>query len=628
MKFTSIVVLLEKSVATLRRFPLVIGSAVFGALCVIWLIEFPNEAFSKRENFIKLAMTCGLALPLFLSLAMYRERLYFAKGKFYLLIVASSVLLFGYYFSIHDVEGIETWTRFVLFFTGAHLLVSVIPYIGCRDYNGFWQYNKSLFIRFITAALYSAVLFLGIALALLAIDNLFEVQINSKNYLQLWVFIAGVFNTWFFLAGVPSDFDALQNSNEYPKGLKIFTQYVLLPLVMLYLGILYAYEIKIFATQLWPVGWVSYLVIGYSVAGIFSLLLIWPIRESEGNAWMKSFARFFYWALFPLIVLLFLAIKKRTDDYGFTENRYFVFVLALWLVLIAAYFLISKLKNIKFVPISLCAIAFLTSFGPWGAFRVSKNSQMKRLMEAVERNNMISDGKIIKANDTVAFDEQSEISSVVDYLVTVHGHASVQPFFSQNLDSLIKSDSIMERQSHQEVKKILSLINIGYVKSNRASEFDEKYIDYRSASDHPSSIAGYHYFISDYSVNSDESSDSICSFYSIENSSLTICFYVKRNLISIQSGEDSLLKFDVSALLNSLKKDKFSNNRLVKVDDMTLVSENARLKASILFKSMYGINKADTITLKRIEADVFIQVKEFPYSMETKRKDKNFSNVD
>lgn len=608
---------------------MVIACAVFGALCVIWLIEFPNEAFPKRANFIKLAMTCGLALPLFLSLAMYRVRLYFAKGKFFLLIVAFCVLLFGYYFSISDVEGIETWIRFVLFFIGAHLLISVIPYIGCKDYNGFWQYNKSLFIRFITAALYSAVLFLGIALALMAIDNLFEVQINSKNYLQLWVIIAGVFNTWFFLAGVPSDFDELQNSNEYPKGLNIFTQYVLLPLVMLYLGILYAYEIKIFVTQHWPVGWVSYLVIGYSVAGIFSLLLIWPIRESEGNAWMKSFARFFYWALFPLIVLLFLAIKKRIDDYGFTENRYFVFVLALWLVLIATYFLISKLKNIKLVPISLCAIAFLTSFGPWGAFRVAKNSQLKRLMEVVERNNMISNGKIIKANDTVAFDEQSEISSVVEYLVTVHGHKSVQSFFSQNLDSLIKSDSITEsRQSHQEVKKILTMINIGYVESNRAGEFDEKYIDYRSASDHPNSIAGYHYFISDYSVNSDESSDSICSSYAIENSSLNICFYVKSNLISIQSGEDSLLKFDVSALLNSLRKDKFSNSRLVKVDDMTLVSENERLKACILFKSMYGVNAAETITLKRMEADVFVQLKESASSLETKRKGKNFSNVD
>ena len=47
--------------------------------------------------------------------------------------------------------------------------------------------------------------------------------------MRLWIVIAGVFETWFFLAGVPKNLEELDESDDYPKGLKIFTQYVLLP---------------------------------------------------------------------------------------------------------------------------------------------------------------------------------------------------------------------------------------------------------------------------------------------------------------------------------------------------------------------------------------------------------------
>jgi hypothetical protein len=89
--------------------------------------------------------------------------------------------------------------------------------------NALWQFNKSLFIRVLTSALYSGVLFAGLALAMLAVDKLFDININEKYYLDLWVVSAGIFNTWFFLSGVPSTISSLEDVTDYPKGLKIFT---------------------------------------------------------------------------------------------------------------------------------------------------------------------------------------------------------------------------------------------------------------------------------------------------------------------------------------------------------------------------------------------------------------------
>jgi hypothetical protein len=109
--------------------------------------------------------------------------------------------------------------------------------------------------------------------------QLFQVDIKDKYYFDLFIIISGIFNTWFFLSGVPENLPSLEDETSYPKGLKIFTIYVLLPLVCIYLVILYAYAGKILITTQWPVGWVAYLVIAFSIFGILSFLLIYPLAK-------------------------------------------------------------------------------------------------------------------------------------------------------------------------------------------------------------------------------------------------------------------------------------------------------------------------------------------------------------
>jgi hypothetical protein len=56
--------------------------------------------------------------------------------------------------------------------------------------------------------------------------------------------------------------------------------------------------------------------------------LFWRATESvnlepETNEWIRTFTKRFFFALFPLIVLLILAVGRRVSEYGVTENRYF-----------------------------------------------------------------------------------------------------------------------------------------------------------------------------------------------------------------------------------------------------------------------------------------------------------------
>ena len=163
-------------------------------------------------------------------------------------------------------------------------MVGFGPFALRGEQNGFWQYGKSLCVRFITSMLFSGVLYAGLAIALAALNNLFGVDVPAKRYLELWVFLAGMFAVWFFLAGVPEDLDGLESSTDYPKVVKIFAQYILLPLGLVYLVILYAYVGKILIEWSWPRGWVSGLILGYSATGMVLFMLLHPVRAGSHSA--------------------------------------------------------------------------------------------------------------------------------------------------------------------------------------------------------------------------------------------------------------------------------------------------------------------------------------------------------
>lgn len=443
-KLPSLHNLLSEAIFTLKRFPLALLSAITATLIAMYLIHCDYEKLQSVNNLWKIIMCCSLGLNLFLSAQLFSESRNETISKGILKQLVALFLIVCYYFMLPDVKdfGVQEIARFALFSIGLHLFVSFAPFTDAGNIAGFWQFNKTLFLRFLTASLYSGVLYLGLALALLAIDKLFNVEIKGTYYEDLWWFLAGIFNTWFFLAGVPKQAQKIEIITDYPIGLKIFTQFVLLPLVAVYLLILYSYSIKIAIAMELPHGWVSYLVIGFSVAGILSLLLIWPIKKCEENSWIKIVDRWFYRAIYPLIILLGLAIFKRVSQYGITENRYFVLIIAFWLASIATYFLVSKTKNIKIIPVSLCFIAFFCSFGPWGAFSVSERSQIACLNKLLSEENILTNGKIKKANPLLKGENAENICSIVGYLDKVHGFKGIQPWFSQNLDSVfIKKDS-------------------------------------------------------------------------------------------------------------------------------------------------------------------------------------------
>src|ERR1041385_2447756 len=251
-------------------------------------------------------------------------------------------------------------------------------------------------------------------------------KVPGETYFKLWAIMAFGFHPWFFLAGVPRSFAALDTLDDYPAGLKVFTQFVLMPLVAVYLVILTAYLGKIIITRTWPGGWIGYLVSSVSTVGVLALLLVHPIRERADSRWVNWYGRWWLVAFLRSLAMLLMAIGKRLEQYGVTEPRYFLLVLALWMLGLSLYYGVTASRNIKLIPLTLAAVAVLASAGPWGAYAISRRSQVGRFDRILRKNGMGRAGDPGRApGGAVSFEDRSEMSAILRYLSETRGAATV-----------------------------------------------------------------------------------------------------------------------------------------------------------------------------------------------------------
>ncbi len=422
MKFPSLISLSRNSVAVFKRFPTLFVVVVFATALAYFLMGDPPLDDGVEHQLWQLLATCDLLLTLGLATDLFAESRAFNGIRKWGLRAAVFVVC-GLLYTVLDPAEYQTdMVRFGLFIFAFHQVVAFAPFIKRGSNSDFWNFNKVLFLRFLTAVLYSVSLYAGLAVALFGIEELFNLDVPSETYGRLFVLVAIGFNTLFFLAGVPTAFETTPAAGSYPKGLKIFTQYVLIPLMTIYLAILLVYEVKILVEWEMPKGIVATLILGYAVFGVLSLLLIWPIHNADGNRWVRFFSKSFYLTMIPLILLLALAVYQRVSYYGFTEKRYILMALTVWLAAITVYFLYFRKDDIRLIPVSLALLALASTFGPQSATAISRHSQQQRLAELL---NATTEGT-------------DERPSVITYLLEAHGLQSMQLFTETDLDSLDK----------------------------------------------------------------------------------------------------------------------------------------------------------------------------------------------
>ncbi len=518
MKFPSISQLNEDAFNAANRFPLSLASALLGSMLAVYMTEV--DLIAEQLYLLNLLLTLALGIPLFFCIDITVEKHGLGMGKRQLLWLAGGFILLIIYLGFPGQESSTVtripYIRYLIYNLIIHLLVAYLPFWKDQDTRAFWYYNKNLFIRLVTGLFYSAVIFTGISLAFGALNILFDTQIQSNTFFQVFILVIGIFNSWFFLSGIPTNLEEEITAQSYPKGLRIFTQFILIPLLLIYLTILYFYGGKIILLWDWPRGIVSYMIIAISVLGIFTNLLLFPIQGQKESGWIKKFYATFYYLLLPLVAILFLAIGIRIGDYGLTVNRYIIVLMGSWLTFISGYFILGY-KNIKIIPMSLAFCMLLSSFGPWGMFGMSRRVQVGRLESILSQGGVLKDGKIQhevqwilaengvilpkngKSSNSLGKADLDKVNSIVQYLEDYHGMSAILPWFQQDLKVLlVEAEAKSERYAEPDYSKlIVESMGLEYIPAYRIG-YDTpsyRYFSFLSGRNKPLPVSAYDYLI-------------------------------------------------------------------------------------------------------------------------------------
>lgn len=548
---------------SLRRFPITIGISSLLALLLIYLIESQISGVVK-ETLEKIALVLGLGIPLSLCIALLIEK--FSKNnRLYplLLYVGGGLLLVLYYFFFLDSIGAMAGYRY--FGTMLFLLLAFlyIPRIGKdKDYE---YYIMDVLQGFAITFIYSFVLYIGISIILLTINQLFDINIKGELYLYTFLIIVFVFAVSLFLSKLPS-IEREYKGVKYNKSLIVLLTYIVIPLISVYTLILYLYFAKILVTNEWPRGLVSHLVLWYSTLSVGVIFLLTPILEENRIA--KLFKEIFPKIILPILLMMFLSIYQRVAQYGITENRYYVIILGLWVLGTMIYFSIKKpLKNIL-IPISLSIVVLISVYGPLSSFSVAKYSQNRRFEKILIANNMVLNGEIIP-NEKVSKEAQKELSNIISYF---HRNHSIN-----DIKSLPRDFNI------DDMERILGFKYNPY----STTPFEEySYFYYSIDLEEPINIGDFQYLVN---INSWQENE-------IEVAELIIRYNRQENILAISKKDEVILQRDIMDFVRDLyeKVESDTNGRknlvhpIDMIYDISLLGIEENFEFRFIFTNLSG----------------------------------------
>ncbi|MGN7438823.1 MAG: DUF4153 domain-containing protein [Alcanivorax sp.] len=320
------------------------------------------------------------------------------------------------------------WAIHLAFVLPALLLgIMFAPYLTGGDDLSVWFFNRMMW--FGVAVSYVALFMFagGVSVALGAVQMLFEIKVGYKLYSDLWLFACFVLGPIYALSWVPKQFSFSPEDCNDPPGLRFIVNWITVPMVFVYLAILYAYFAKIVTTGEVPNGFLAYMITGFAGAGIVTYMIAWPMRES-GSPQLRLFYKIFFPMLIIPVGVHFYAIWERISAYGLTEQRYMLLLSAIWLAIMATTNSMSRIP-LKAIPATLCILMIFASFGPWGGVSLSGKSQFARLENLLVKYDILQSGKIVKTEGEIPFEDRKNISSIIDYLCRTERDAMIEPWF-------------------------------------------------------------------------------------------------------------------------------------------------------------------------------------------------------
>jgi hypothetical protein len=279
-----------------------------------------------------------------------------------------------------------------------------------------WFFNYLNIVTVSTAGLSVLVIGLGASAILGTIQYLFNIPVAGELYGTIWIVASCFFFPVFILAHIPRQFDWPSDACATPFGIGFIANYLLVPLMLLYTVVLYAYFARIVVLMELPRGNLGLMVAGFGIVGVITHLACHAMQR-DGGITLRFFHAHFYKLMIIPVLLMAAGLWTRIADYGVTPDRYLATACLAWLAVLSGWHVWRpRTMHIKYVPMLAAFLVLAASTGPWGAKAVSIRSQLNGVEDLLTKTGVLKNGQIQKVSAPVDFKTRQNISSKIDFL--------------------------------------------------------------------------------------------------------------------------------------------------------------------------------------------------------------------
>lgn len=408
----------------MRRFPVTMAYAIYLSLWA--MVEIATDATEPRNLVMALWYLGGIGVPLTLAVKLWCE--YLGSHERVPMIVANLLLWadFVYVLCCGSALG-GAWT------VGRGALVTAlwvgIVFIPSRKPMA-WDFAKAQVSNIIISVCFSVCFAIATALICATIFALFGVW-NHKMLACIDVLGCGFVPCVIFLSRILTPAACRECAGA--SGLTRFecgtAKFFVLPIVAVYMAVLYVYALRILFSWELPRGVVSLSVTGLSAAVLVLLFMLEGVRRANPSDTLAAkAARLAPWFMLPLLVLMSVAVGYRIGEYGLTASRLYVLTFNIWCYCVFLYLGLSDIRRLNGVALSFAVIFLATSILPWANYVNISNMMMRHSLKVALENAGFNDFPVRQAEfnrvfENLTMSQRREIRSKIEYLDTRDDHS-------------------------------------------------------------------------------------------------------------------------------------------------------------------------------------------------------------
>ena len=388
MDFTAIKKYPSQISTAFKRFPLAVAFAIFTTIAFIYVFE-SHSLLTDSKLLFWLFFYPIAATMIALTISLVQE----SRKKFSIIphVVAEAVwlavsiaLTFYYVSTDNNTEHTYVLVTGLFIYTTVFLSIFIAPFFKQKDENGFWVFLMKNAKAAVIAGAISVFLLIAINGLLFGFFNLFDIKVSDKPFIYSAIICSCTIFPILFFSGIPSIDECLQEAPALNKFQTSANKFLFLPVISLYIILLYAYIAKIIIQWEMPKGMVSYLVSASMMLMLLRVTLTLPERINPKPSFEKTLLKILPAACIPLVILMSVGIMRRISDYGISEDRYYIAAINIFYYIIIAILLIDKIKcKSKYIAIVFCSMFLILTNGPLSALNVTHRIWMESIETAL-----------------------------------------------------------------------------------------------------------------------------------------------------------------------------------------------------------------------------------------------------